>query len=286
MSSATTRRGTAMSKLVQPRLESSARLCGWSAAVGAASNHVPDCPGVGVDAASVGRQRRSAVADEVNPEGHDLLGCLSSEGRRTNKVRVHEGEGGLAHVPLRWRFPWGLGPIGLVHDRPTYVANAPLGVDAFVWLSRSGRWRYPLATMRVTDESRVTAASWIAAAMAVRFASKVFDDVPTGEACDSAHDLLVELKLARRVPSGPPVAVDALVAELGPRFSKGFPDEPSVDDAELPMAVALVALKRFSDHCDKGGSLEELVDTPDWVPSLVSHALQVLSEVAPQHYAN
>jgi hypothetical protein len=42
------------------------------------------------------------------------------------------------------------------------------------------------------DEKRVNAASWIAAAMAVRFASKVFDDVPTSEACNSAHDLLVE----------------------------------------------------------------------------------------------
>jgi hypothetical protein len=140
--------------------------------------------------------------------------------------------------------------------------------------------------MRVTEEKRLNAASWISAAMAIRLTSKVFDDMPTGEACDSAHDLLVELKLARRVPSGPPVAVDALVAELGPRFSKGFPDEPSPDDAELPMVVVLVALKRFSDHCDKGGALEELVDTPDWVPSLVAHALQVLSEVAPQHYAN
>jgi hypothetical protein len=47
------------------------------------------------------------------------------------------------------------------------------------------------------------------------------------------------------------------------------------------MVVALVALKRFSDHCDQGRPLEELVDRPDWVPSLVAHALRLLAEAAP-----
>ena len=44
-------------------------------------------------------------------------------------------------------------------------------------------------------------------------------------------------------------------------------------------------LKRFSDHCDRERPLEELVDAPDWVPSIVAHALRLLAEVDP-HYAN
>jgi len=136
-------------------------------------------------------------------------------------------------------------------------------------------------TMRVTEEKRVDAASWIAAAMAIRCAATVFDDAPASEAADDANDVLVELKLARKVPNGRSVAVDALVGELAPRFSKGFPDDPVPSDAELPMVVALVALKRFSDHCDQGRPLEELVDRPDWVPSLVAHALRLLAEAAP-----
>jgi hypothetical protein len=141
------------------------------------------------------------------------------------------------------------------------------------------------ATMHVREEKPVDAASWIAAAMAIRCAATVFDDVPASEASDDADDVLVELKLARKVPGGRSVAVDALVAELAPRFSKGFPDDPVQSDAELPMVVALVALKRFSDHCDRERPLEELVDAPDWVPSIVAHALRLLAEVDP-HYAN
>jgi len=135
--------------------------------------------------------------------------------------------------------------------------------------------------MRLKEEKPVDAASWIAAAMAIRCAATVFDDVPTSEAADSANDVLVELKLAHKVPGGRSVAVDALVAELEPRFSKGFPDDPVPSDAELPMVVALVALKRFSDHCDQERPLDELVDAPDWVPSLVAHASRLLAEAAP-----
>jgi hypothetical protein len=55
------------------------------------------------------------------------------------------------------------------------------------------------------------------------------------------------------------------------------------NDAVLSYAVALAALKLFGEHCDQGKPVEELVDTENWIPSIVALAVNTFSEVTRLH---
>jgi hypothetical protein len=138
--------------------------------------------------------------------------------------------------------------------------------------------------MRTIQDSQDSAARFITAGMAMRFAITLADDeMSTAEAREVAETLLVTLKLARRRSVGPALVVDALVTQLLPHFSEGFPDDLVENDGVLPPAVALAALKLFSDHCDQGKPLDELVDAANWIPSIVALAVNTLSDVTGRH---
>jgi hypothetical protein len=137
--------------------------------------------------------------------------------------------------------------------------------------------------MRVIRGGKDSAANFITGALGVQVAISLLDDMSTDQAFEAAQTVLVSLKLARRRPKRPAVVVDALISELMPHFSEGFPDDPVKTDAVLSLAVALAALKLFSDHCDQGRPIEELVDAADWIPSIVALAVNTLAEVTRLH---